>query len=85
MWNVHRKNSFRQDYKHLSSDIQKRTWEAIHDLATSEDPRRLGDHKTGPLSCLHTYDIGMRFRILYDVQSEQNLIVLLRVGTHKIY
>ncbi|MGI0047754.1 MAG: type II toxin-antitoxin system RelE family toxin [Nitrosotalea sp.] len=85
MWLVHRKNVFNRDYKHLSSDLQKKTMRAVRDLVASQDPRKMGDHKTGPLNCLHTYELGQQFRVLYDVQFEQDLLVLLRVGTHKIY
>ena len=86
MWNIDQEsNQFKRDYKHLSSDLQKKIMEAIHDLVASRDPRKLGEHKTGPLSCLHTYEIGRQYRILYDVVNEERVIVLLRVGLHKIY
>ncbi|MGI0007904.1 MAG: type II toxin-antitoxin system RelE family toxin [Nitrosotalea sp.] len=78
-------NKFKRDYKHLSSDLQKKTRDAIRDLAASPDPRQLGDHKTGPLDCLHAYKLGRKYRILYDVCNEQHVVVLLRVGLHDIY
>jgi len=86
LWKIDsERNQFKRDYKHLSPDLQKKTDDAIMDLATSQDPRKKGSHKTGPLNCLHTYELGKQFRILYDVQFEQKLLILLRVGTHKIY
>lgn len=86
MWNICREsNQFKRDYKHLSSDLKKKTSDGITDLEVSQNPRKLGEHKTGPLSCLHTYEIGRQYRILYDVVNEEHLIVLLRVGLHNIY
>lgn len=77
MWNIDQeRNQFKRDYKHLSSDLQKKSIEAIRDLAAIHDPRKLGEHKTGPLSCLHTYDIGRQYRILYDVVNEEHTLVL---------
>ena len=80
MWSVHPKNVFKRDYKHLSSLLQNKTYDVIDELAASQDPRKLGEHKTGPLSCLHSYEIGRQYRILYDVVNEEHVIVLLRVG-----
>lgn len=86
MWNIDQEsNQFKRDYKHLSSELQKKMTDAIRDLAASQDPRKLGEHKTGPLSCLHAYEIGRQYRMLYDVMNEEHVIVLLRVGPHKIY
>jgi mRNA-degrading endonuclease RelE of RelBE toxin-antitoxin system len=87
LWNIDgERNQFKRDYKHLSSDLQKKTDDAIMELASSQDPRKKGSHKKGPpLYCLHTYELGNKYRLLYDTKIEQNLLVFLRVGTHEIY
>lgn len=87
MWNIDIEgNQFRRDFRRLSSELQKKTDGAIMELESSEDPRKLGTHKKGPpIHCLHTYEMGNKYRLLYQVKVEENLIVFLRVGTHKIY
>ena len=87
MWSIDAEgNQFKRGYKRLSAELQGKTNEAIIDLAASQHSWKKGDHKKGPpLHCLHTYELGRQYRVLYDVKFEQNLLVLLRVGTHKIY
>lgn len=85
MWIPDREdNHFLKNYKKLSSILQQRTDEKIIELCYSEDPRKLGDHKTGRVKCLHACKLGRQYRILYDVIFKENTIKFLRVGTHDV-
>lgn len=60
---------------------QKRADYAISDLAHSENPAAKGQYKSSIR--VFTYELGRGDRILYDIQYEDNIIVLLRVCDHK--
>jgi len=51
----------------------------------SDDPRRLGYRKIGKWKGVYSNEIGRKIRILYRVRFKDKTIVLLDVGTHKIY
>ncbi len=85
MWNVLFDNRFKREYKKLDKSLQKKVNDVIKDLADSRDPRQLGLHKTARYNCIHAYEIGRRYRILYDIDNNNLTITFLSVGTHKIY
>ena len=82
MWNRRITNPFKRQYKHLDHKLQDIVDETIDKLASSADPRKLGDHKKGEIDCYWAYKIGNQYRILFDPDFETKTIILLRVGTH---
>ena len=73
------------NYKKLSSEIKNRTNNALEVLSNAEDPRTLGEAKYGKWKGAYSYDIGRQYRILYAVGFKTRSVILLNVGTHKIY
>jgi mRNA-degrading endonuclease RelE of RelBE toxin-antitoxin system len=82
MWKIERTNAFNRQYKHLSSELKKKTDDGIRDLYSSEEPHLKGRHKTAKFNCLRGYDLGRRYRILYEVNFETRIIYLRSVGIH---
>jgi mRNA-degrading endonuclease RelE of RelBE toxin-antitoxin system len=81
MWQIVRKNQFEKQYRLLGSERQKKTDDAILDLAYSTNPATKGQYKSSMRA--FAYELGRGDRILYDIQYEDNIIVLLRVCDHK--
>lgn len=81
MWRLVRKNQFEKQYRLLGSERQKKVDDAILDLANSTNPATKGQYKNSIR--VFAYELGRGDRILYDVQYEGNVIVLLRVCDHK--
>ncbi len=77
--------TFKRDYKNLSQENQQRVDEAIVEIVNVVDPARVGRPKYGKWKGMYGYDIGRAIRILYSVESEDNLVIFLRCGSHSIY
>ena len=84
-WSFETTNTFKRNYKKLSSEIKDRVNKALEDLSNTEDPRTLGEAKYGKWKGAYGYDIGRQYRILYGVDFKTRSIILLSVGLHKIY
>jgi addiction module RelE/StbE family toxin len=82
VWTFERKNQFKQQCKHLHSEIQKRVNETLIALAAEQNPAKPEFHKTGRIKCLYACPVGKQYRILYDVDFKKGEIVLIRIGTH---
>jgi addiction module RelE/StbE family toxin len=82
MWIQHFENRFKRDYKNLSLGIQEKVKDAIEILVNSDNPRKFGLHKTARYNCIHAYEIGRQYRILYNVYDKDNIIEFLKVGLH---
>jgi len=77
--------TFRRDYKNLGEADQKRVNEAIKDILDAEEPRRLGRPKLGKWKGAYGYDVGRAIRVLYAVETRENVVTFLRCGPHPIY
>lgn len=84
-WNLETTNTFKRNYNKLSSEIKERISNAVDSLSNAENPRILGEAKYGRWKGAYSYDIGRQYRILYAVDFKTQSIILLDVGTHKIY
>jgi addiction module RelE/StbE family toxin len=86
-WNFETTNAFRRNYKKLSSssETKERINHALGVLSNTEEPRTLGEAKYGKWKGAYSYEIGRQYRILYAVDFEKRSIILLSVGSHKIY
>jgi addiction module RelE/StbE family toxin len=85
LWKILFDNRFKREYKKLDKSLQKRINDIIKELAASNNPRQLGVHKTARYNCIHAYEIGKQYRILYDIDENSKTVTFLSVGTHKIY
>lgn len=75
-WSVVRHTGFERGYAKLSSDVQHRCDDIVDELASSKDPRSLGDRLSGGG---YKYRFG-DYRLIYDVQYNLTLLELYKVG-----
>ena len=80
-WNATRKTKFLKQYKNLDPQIQQKVNEAIQELRYSQNPARLGKYKQNKR--VFAYDIGRKYRVIYNVNWNNNTIEFLRVCDHK--
>ena len=87
-WNFIGTTQFRRNYRNLRNpQLQVRIQEAIRNIVESKTPRRLGEHKINNMDCIYGYEIGLQYRILYQVFdiSGRKDVAFYRVGLHNIY
>lgn len=85
LWTAKFTGTFKRGYKRLSEDVRRRVEASIERLLASEDPRRQGHTLHGAWKGCYSYRIGLRYRLIYTVNSEEKEIEFLAVGTHRIY
>ena len=81
VWGFDTEPRFKKQYKNLDSQTKEKVNEAIHELRNSENPARLGEYKQDMR--IFAYNIGKKYRILYNVNWNDNTIEFLRVCDHK--
>jgi len=54
-------------------------------LLFSADPRIEGHRLHGPWKGCYSYEIGLKYRLIYKVDLERKEIDFIAVGTHKVY
>jgi addiction module RelE/StbE family toxin len=84
-WTAKFTATFKRGYKRLNPETQPRVETAIKRLLASDDPRKEGHTLHGPWKGCHSYEIGLKYRLIYRVEIEREEIEFLAVGTHKIY
>ena len=77
--------TFKKAYKRLDEDTKRRTENAMEKLLASKDPRKEGHMLHGEWKGCYSYEIGLKYRLIYRVDVERKEIEFLAVGTHKIY
>jgi len=65
--------------------VRRRVETAIKTLLSSEDPRKDGHMLHGQWKGCYSYEIGLKYRLIYSVKFVRKEIEFLAVGTHKIY
>jgi addiction module RelE/StbE family toxin len=65
--------------------MRRRVEIAIETLLSSEDPRKEGHMLHGLWEGCYSYEIGLKYRLIYRIKFERKEIQFLAVGTHKIY
>ena len=81
MWIPERTNQFKKQFKNLNPQLQTKIQDAVTTLCGSEDPTLLGVYKKHMK--VYAYEIGSNYRIIYDVNFTEKIIVFIRVGDHK--
>jgi len=84
-WTTKFTGTFKRGYKRLSVETQRGVETAIERMLASEDPRKEGHMLHGPWKGCYSYEIGLRYRLIYRVDIERKEIEFLAVGAHKIY
>lgn len=84
-WFVNPTHAFRRDCRKLPREIRTRIEEAIESLSGSEDPRKLGHRLHGRWEGFYSFEVGLKYRIIYRVVFAEKVIDLMAAGTHKIY
>jgi len=65
--------------------VSRRVETAIEMLLSSDDPRKEGHILHGSWEGCYSYEVGLKYRLIYRVKVERKEIEFLAVGTHKIY
>jgi mRNA interferase RelE/StbE len=80
IWKVEFDNRARKELRKLDSQAQGRILKWLrHNLATDEDPRRMGKSLKGRMQGLWRYRVG-DYRIISQIQDENILILVVRIG-----
>jgi addiction module RelE/StbE family toxin len=69
----------------LSGEVRRRVETAIEMLLSSEEPGKEGHMLHGSWEGCYSYELGLKYRLIYRVEVERKEIEFLAVGTHKIY
>ena len=80
-WKPYHKNQFKKQFKNLDQNIQKQVADALSHITTSENPALLGEYKTNLR--IFAYDIGRKYRIIYNINWKDKTIEFIRVCDHK--
>ena len=82
-WNINLSASFKKQYQKKESLLKVKIDEALKKLTYSINPLDLGRKKRGNL---HFYALDLTYsdRLAYDINSENNTIILLKVCSHKV-
>jgi len=84
-WAAKFTGTFKKAYRRLGEETRQRAENAIERLLASKDPRKEGHMLHGQWKGCCSYEIGLRYRLIYRVDVERKEIEFLAVGTHKIY
>ncbi len=76
-WNYEAKTRFKKQYKNLDPQIQEKVNDIIQELRESQNPARLGKYKQDKR--VFAYDIGRKYRVIYNVNWNNNTIEFLSV------
>ena len=83
MWQFQYYSEFIRQYKRLGSDRQQRVKKALADLEDcNTDPKTKGLFKSS--LNVFSYELGQSDRIIYSIDYQNQRILLLRVGDHKM-
>jgi len=84
-WTAKFTGTFKKGYKRLDEEAKRRAATAIERLLTSSEPRKEGHMLHGEWKGFYSYEIGLKYRLIYRVDVERKEIEFLAIGTHKIY
>ena len=80
-WTFEIKPSFKKQYRDLDAKTRKKVDGAMHDLQGSENPALLGKYKQGMR--IFSYEVGRKYRMIYNINWDSYVIELFRVCDHK--
>jgi len=84
-WAAKFTGTFKKGYKKLDEEAKRRTVTAIERLLTSHEPRKEGHMLHGEWKGCYSFEIGLKYRLIYKVDVERKEIEFIAIGTHKIY
>ena len=77
--------TFKKGCRRLDEETKRRAENAIERLLADSDPRKEGHMLHGPWKGCYSYEMGLKYRLIYRVDIERREIEFLAVGTHRIY
>jgi len=80
-WIPDRRPVFARQFKRLDPAVQTRVTDAVLEILASDNPARLGKYKQGQR--VFAYDLGRKYRIIYNINWSANTIEFIRVCDHK--
>jgi len=80
-WKINEPSDIRKTFRKLGKSEKNQYRTAIRTLAESEDPKVHGNYKNN-LGCF-TYNITKSFRITFDIDYENRIINIIKIGDHK--
>ena len=84
-WRILRTKRYIRAFKKLPPDKQERVRRAEIELASSDDPRRLGHPLKGRWRGAYAYHVERNLIIIYSVRFKALILELIQLGTHKNY
>ena len=57
--------------------------EVVELLQCADDPRRVGDRKSGHLKNIYSIRLSRKYRLLYEVMDSEHVVRLYKIGNHK--
>ena len=80
-WIPDRRPAFSKQFRRLDGQLQKRAKQAMHELLASENPAHLGKYKISYR--IFAYNLGKKYRIVYNINWNENTIEFIRICDHK--
>lgn len=82
-WTLDLTRTFKKGYKNKSTIDQERVKKALADLKFSENPRAKGKLKHTLGAPAYAYEIGDKYRLLYEVDDTSKILKMRRVCSHE--
>mgnify|MGYP000538776860 CR=1 FL=1 len=77
---------FLNQYKKLTPTLKTKTRSAIKIFKKNPKNKSLKAHKlTGRLADFYSFSIDYKYRIVFELDKDNNQAILLKVGGHEIY
>ena len=80
-WVPNRRAMFIKQFGRLDPEIRQRAENAVLEMLASENPARLGKYKQSMR--VFSYELGRKYRIIYNVNWDNNTVEFLRICDYK--
>lgn len=66
-------------------EMRKKVNDMVNILKDADDPKRMGDRKTGRFKDVYGIKLTKQHRLLYKVSGANHTVTLYEIGNHKVY
>ncbi len=86
-WTVLQTDQFTKQLKQYTRYVEmcKKVDEMVDLLKNEDDPRRIGDRKSGQLKDVYVIKFSKQHRLLYEVVDDKHEVRRHQIGDHKVY